>query len=76
MLQVAFDLLFLESYHMLGQSWIKYEFLFCKIKLHLVVLCCYMINFNGNCQPQQQPDGLVSGSLDLLTMLLKASDSD
>ena len=29
----------------------------------------------ANFQPQQQPDGLVAGSLDLLTMLLKASDS-
>lgn len=37
---------------------------------------CFMINFNGNCQPQQQPDGLVAGSLDLVTMLLKASDID
>lgn len=29
----------------------------------------------ANFQPQQQPDGLVAGSLDLLTMLLKASDT-
>ena len=36
----------------------------------------YIINFNGNCQPQQQSDGLVAGSLDLVTMLLKASDID
>ena len=26
----------------------------------------------GDCQPRQQPDGLVAGSLDLVTMLLKA----
>lgn len=35
---------------------------------------CYIVNFNGKFQPQQQPDGLVAGSLDLVTMLLKASD--
>lgn len=28
---------------------------------------------DGYFQPQQQPDGLVAGSLDLTTMLLKAS---
>ncbi len=28
---------------------------------------------DGYYQPQQQPDGLVAGSLDLVTMLLKAS---
>lgn len=31
------------------------------------------MNVVGNYQPHQQPDGLVAGSLDLVTMLLKAS---
>lgn len=29
------------------------------------------MQIDGNCQPQQQPDGLVAGSVDLVTMLLK-----
>jgi hypothetical protein len=31
---------------------------------------------NGENQPHQQPEGLASGSLDLLTMLLKGAPSD
>ena len=31
------------------------------------------MHYDGYYQPQQQPDGLVAGSLDLVTMLLKAS---
>lgn len=31
----------------------------------------FLTHLDGNFQPQQQPDGLVAGSVDLVTMLLK-----